>query len=345
VRRARSILTAIVALQLTACGGGGGSSPGPSATAVPTASSAAQIWFQPKPDNAGGTGLLAGGSTDFTSLFSGTASWPTTAAHTAVFGLYAGWVADIDTPTLTAVVNFLTAQHIPIELEAPALQATATCGDNVEGYVPYGQSLATFTNGYLQRLQSLGADVRYVKVDEPYFFGSIALSSPNSCAWPVAQVAQDVAQYVKLVHATYPNVEVGDVEPVITTGYGTDPVTALTGWHAAFATAMGSPFPFYIADMDFGNPTWATLAVQMQTAMRARGEKFGIIFIGDPTDTSDAMWSAKTIARAQAFTSTSGSAPDFVFFQSWDTYPEYCLPETDPTTFTGVVKAYITTPA
>jgi hypothetical protein len=330
------------ALLLANCGGGGGgSSPSPSATAAPATSTTAKIWIQPKPLAVGQTGLLAGGSSDFTSLFSGTAGWSETVAHTAVFGFYAGWIADIDTPTLTTIVNFLTAQHIPIELEAPSLQATATCGNNVEGYVPYGQSITTFTNSYLQRLKALGADVRYIKIDEPYFFGSIAASSPASCAWQVAQVAQDVASYVQLVHATYPNAEVGDVEPVITTGYGTDPVTALTGWHDAFKTAMGSAFPFFIADMDFGNPTWASLAVTMQNTMRARGEQFGIIFIGDPTDTSDAIWSGKTVTRFQTFTSTSGSAPDFVFFQSWDPYPQYCLPETDPTTFTGVVKAYI----
>jgi hypothetical protein len=344
MRAARTAATALGLLLLANCGGGGsssGSSPTLSPTLAPATSSPAQIWIQPKPDNAGGSGLLAGGSTDFDSLFSGTTSWSTTAAHTAVFGLYAGWVADIDTPTLTNIVNFLNAQHIPIELEAPSLQATASCGTNVEGYVPYGLSITTFTNSYLQRLQALGANVAYIKVDEPFFFGSIAASSPNSCAWPVTQVAQEVAQYVQLVHETYPKAEVGDVEPVITTGYGTDPVTAISSWHDAFTTAMGAPFPFYIADMDFSNTGWATLAVQMQQKMRSRGEQFGIIFIGDPTDTSDAMWSSKTLARAQTFASTSGAAPDFVFFQSWDTYPTYCLPESDPTTFTGVVKAYI----
>ncbi len=343
-----SVVTVVGALLLTNCGGGGGSSPVSGATASPTltpSSSSAQIWVQPKPEVAGQTGLLAGGSGDFSALFSGTTNWPSTAAHTSVFGLYAGWVADIDTATLTTVVDFLNAQHIPIELEAPALQATATCGTNVEGYVPYGQSITSFTNGYLQRLSALGANVRYVKVDEPFFYGSIALSSPNSCALPVAQLAHDVASYVTLVHATYPNAAVGDVEPVITAGYGTDPVTAISAWHDAFATAMGSPFPFFIADMDFSNDAWAPLAVKMQAAMRGRGERFGIIFIGDPTDTSDAAWAKKTLARAQTFASTSGSAPDFVFFQSWDPYPQYCLPEGDPTTFTGVVAAYLRSPA
>jgi hypothetical protein len=54
---------------------------------------------------------------------------------------------------------------------------------------------------------------------------------------------------------------------------------------------------------------------------------FGIIFIGGPTDTSNATWSAKALGRAQTVRSTTGSAPDFVFFQSWDSYPQQCLPE------------------
>ncbi len=27
--------------------------------------------------------------------------------------------------------------------------------------------------------------------------------------------------------------------------------------------------------------------------------------------------------------------------QSWEVHPEYCLPETDPTTFTGLIDVYL----
>lgn len=345
MNRARCTLAVLGSLLLANCSGVGvpsGASVGPSSAPVAKTARAADIWLQPKPYAVGATGLLAGGSSDFTSLFSSTTDWPSTAAHTNVFGFYAGWISTIDAATLTTVVDFLSARHIPIEIEAPSLQATATCGSGVEGYAPYGQSLIDFTNAYLGRLKSLGADVGYIKVDEPLFFGSnIPASEPGSCRWPVSQVAQYVAQFVRLVHATYPNAQVGDVEPLIAAGYSTDSETAISGWHDAFATAMGTPFPFFVADMDFGNPAWASLAVQMQQTIRARGERFGIIFIGDPTDTSDAVWASKTLARSQTFAITTGSAPDFVFFQSWDPHPQYTLPETVPTTFTGVVKAYL----
>ncbi len=322
------------ALSFAGCGGG--------ATIAPSTTSAqAAIWVHPRPYLPGGAGVPAGGSTDFLSVFSGTSAWPESAAHTSVFGFYAGWSASIDTATLASVVAFLNTQHMSVELEAPSLQATASCGNGVEGYVPYGgQSLHDFTILYLQRLRAAGADVRYVKVDEPYFFGSVS-PDPRACRWPISQVAQDVAQFAALVHTIYPNADVGDVEPIIEVPYSPDVVTAMSSWQDAYKAAAGAAFPFFVADMDYGDPAWPLVAVKVQNAIHARGERFGIIYIGDLTDTSDAQWAGKAVERFQTFASTSGSAPDFVLFQSWEPYPQYCLPESDPTTLMGVVKAYI----
>jgi hypothetical protein len=69
--------------------------------------------------------------------------------------------------------------------------------------------------------------------------------------------------------------------------------------------------------------------------------KFGIIYIGDMNDTSDAEWSGKAIDRFEDYQGVNGGQPDYVLFQSWQPYPHFCLPETDATTFTGVLDAYI----
>ena len=79
----------------------------------------------------------------------------------------------------------------------------------------------------------------------------------------------------------------------------------------------------------------------LEVATKQSGTKFGIIYIGDPADTSDAEWSGKAVARFQIYQGQNGGQPDYVFFQSWETHPQYCLPESDPTTFTGVIDAYI----
>jgi Tol biopolymer transport system component len=299
----------------------------------------AAIWFHPQPTgNSGPFGPI--GSTDYLSLFTATAPWPRAMGRTHVMGFYAGWIAAASDQVLQPVVAFLNAHDMSIELEAPALQATATCGSGVEGYVPYGQSLHDFTVAYLQRLQALGANLQFIKVDEPYYFGSV-VNDPRSCHFSVSEVASAVAAYTQLVRTVYPNAAVGDVEPIIAGGYGSDVVTALGQWHDAYQTIAGAPFPFFFADIDFSNSAWPTIVKSLEDSTRQCGIAFGIIYIGDPTDLSDQEWAAKVVARFETYEGVIGGRPSYALFQSWEPHPLFCLPETDPTTFTGVIDAYI----
>jgi hypothetical protein len=304
-------------------------------------SSSAAIWFHPKPAELDWPmASPVGGSTDFLSLFQDGAPWPRALAQTQAIGLYAGWIVDIGPQVLGSVVAFLNAHNLAIEVEAPAMQALATCGSGVEGYVPYGQTVHDFTLAYLLLLKQAGAQKIFIKVDEPYFFGNV-VNDPRSCHFSPQQIATEVGQYVQLVKTVYPDAEVGDVEPIVDGGYAPDVVTALGAWHATYQKITGAPFPFFFADLDFSNPAWPSLAKDMENQAHQSGMKFGIIYIGDMNDTSDAQWSAKAVARFEAYQGANGGNPDYVLFQSWEPYPQLCLPETDATTFTGVLDAYI----
>jgi hypothetical protein len=334
------VVLASAAIALSCCTGCGAGNTSPSSAAASFQSSAT-IWFHPLPSSSQWPNpAVVGGSSDYLALFQANTSWPRALAHTQAFGIYAGWILEASDQQLQGVVAFLNAHNIVIELEAPALQALSTCGTGVEGYVPYGQSVQTLTLAYLQRLQSLGAQVSFIKVDEPYFFGNV-VNDPRSCHFSVEQIASEVGEYVQLVHEVYPNAAVGDVEPVIGSAYTPDVVTALGQWHATYQSVTGAPFPFFIADNDFSDPTWPSLAKNVEVETNQNGIKFGIIYIGDPTDTSDAEWTGKAVARFKIYQGESGGQPDYVLFQSWEPYPQFCLPETDPTTFTGVLDAYL----
>jgi hypothetical protein len=312
-----------------------GASCGSQGTAAAPIQSSAAIWFHPLPG-----GSPAGGSVDFPALFQANAPWPLAMAHTQVFGMYAGWITTASDQELESVVAFLNAHNMGIELEAPAMQAQASCGSGVEGYMPYGQSLNEFTLAYLQRLQALDAHVLFIKVDEPYYFGSV-VNDPRSCHFSVTEVASQVGQYAQLVKTVYPNAAVGDVEPIIASAYAPDVVTAMGQWHETYQAVTGEPFPFYIADIDFSNPAWPTLVKQIENQTRQSGMHFGIIYIGDMTDISDAEWTSKAVMRFETYEGENGGRPDYALFQSWEPHPQFCLPETDPYTFTGVLDAYV----
>jgi hypothetical protein len=276
------------------------------------------------------------------------AAWPHALAHTSVFGMYGGWVSagnaqainQASDAELQQIVSFLNAHHMGIELEAPALQALATCGAGVEGYVPYGQTVQSVTLAYLNRLKALNAPVQFVKADEPFFYGTVS-NEAQVCHFTVTQDAQEIQTFAQLVRSVYPDAEVGDVEPIITQLYTPDAVTAIGQWHDTYSALTGAPFPFFIADMDFSNPGWPALAKSMESATHGRGIQFGIIYSGDPQDESDAVWTGKAVARFQAYEGANGGRPDYALFQSWNQHPWRCLPETDPTTFTGVLDAYL----
>ena len=335
---------AIAAASLTGCTSASQSAAPPSPvppTPIPITSSAA-IWIHPLPDASEFPGLPPsfGGSDDVDAMLTDSSAWPHVAARTSVIGLYASWITAVSPATLTQVAAFLNSHNMSVEIEAPAMQATATCGSGVEGYAPYGSSLHDFTLAYLQRLQVLGVNVRYIKVDEPFFFGAI-VPDPRSCHWPIAKVAQQVSQFAALAKTVYPNVMVGDVEPIIAKVYGSDVVSAMTQWHDTYAKANGAAFPFFFADIDFSNSAWPTLVKALEKAIHGRGIQFGIIYIGDYGDTSDLEWAQKTIHRYQTYQGVAGGDPDFVLFQSWLPHPRHCLPETDQITLTGVVKTYV----
>lgn len=337
----------LVLLALAACGSLATSGSSANGFGVPVAAQAS-IWFHPLPAISPYPGGPPGtpGSTDFDTLFTG-GTWPQATARTSVIGLYAGWVSSgisgagnqASDQELQSIVTFLNAHNMTLELEAPALQATATCGAGVEGYVPYGQTVHDLTVAYLQRLKAAGAPVGFVKVDEAYFYGTVS-NEAQVCHFTVTQIAQALQSYTQLVQTIYPNAQVGDVEPVVN-AYTTDPVTAIGQWHDAYKALTGAAFPFFIADMDFSNAAWPTLAKSMEVATHGRGMHYGIIYSGDPADVSDVQWIGKTVARFQAYQGTGGGRPDYVLFQSWNQHPWRALPETDPTTFTGALDAYV----
>jgi hypothetical protein len=326
---------------MVSCGSRGTPSVPLSVADVPISSTAA-IWFHPLPPAKDWPGEPGGrGSTDFLDLFQPNAPWQDVSAHTRVLGLYAGWITAVSDQMLQQVVGYIKAHGMGIEIEAPALQATPTCGSGVEGYVPWGQSLHDFTLAYLHRLNALGAPVPYIKVDEPYFFGSV-VNDPHSCHWPVTTVAADVGAYAQLVKSVYPNVAIGDVEPIIASAYKPNVVTAIDLWHDTYRRLTGAPFPFFFADIDFSNPAWPSIVRAIEATTRERGMKFGIIYVGDWQDNSDAEWAAKVVARFEIYQGAAGGRPDYVLFQSWQPHPIYCLPSNDPATFTGAMEIYIT---
>lgn len=300
------------------------------ATALsPNLSTRPLIYFGPLPHSAG--------SLDFMNLFREDAPWTETARRVQVFMLYGGWVAhfpweplEATDEELSAIIADLNRRGIAIGFEAGPLVATDECGRGIEGFFGPEEGIRI-----VKKLKELGADVKFVQLDEPYYFGHI-YSGPNACQWPVEKIAREVQNYIRAIKGYYPDAIIGDNEALLSDVVPEDMVE----WMDTFESVTGSPLPFLHLDLDYSRADWPQAAKQIEDAARARGVEFGIFYFGDPGDASDAQWVGKAFERARVYELIAGGRPDHVVFQSWHDRPDYVLPETDPETFTGLIDLY-----
>jgi hypothetical protein len=150
-------------------------------------------------------------------------------------------------------------------------------------------------------------------------------------------MAANAAVNIRALLAQFPNVIIGDIEPF--------PVSVpnwLTQYQAgieAFGKALGLPLAFFDADVEWDTPSYLTDLTSVRKMVGSEGIPFGIIYSGNPYDTSDAPWIQSATQHMLAVELNLGS-PDLVIFQSWQPYPKKLLPETDSDSFTSLIDTY-----
>ena len=238
---------------------------------------------------------------------------------------------------LRAVIRGLADRHIALGLETNVLQATSTCKP--------GAGKAAPITAEVERLKRLGADLRYLAMNEP-LMGGHGVTGPGDCHASIGAVAEDVAATLKPLLAIYPDLQIGDVEPV----GRVDPARHLAdmqdwpgqigAWMAAYRAAMGRPLAFMHADTVWERD-WRGDLQQLAQVSRTAGVPFGVLYRGDLSEMSDAALAANTARYAGQVEDGLGLRPDHAVFQTWWNWPRHDLPDTDLTTMTGMVRDYL----
>jgi hypothetical protein len=310
----------------------------PTATPVPTPADLTArplIWFAPLPPMPTDAGRPFIGSEDFMDLFEPDADWDAAADRTHVFKLYGEWVAYHATPLeLEAAIAEIARRGMVLAVEMGPLDPPAECGNGVESFagIDEGQLISN-------RIRDAGGTLQVIALDEPYYFAHV-YAGEQACSWTVEQVADAVAGFTAAMREEWPNVIVGDIEPM------PQPVApdGLAAWLDAYASAAGEPFAFLHLDVDWSRAEWPTLGLAVEAAGAEREVPIGIIYNGGAA-TSDEQWLSITGRRITAYETDAGARPDHVIFQSWMDKPDFALPETDDRAFTAFINRYLDDPA
>ena len=299
---------------------------------TPTIAVAGQpsIWFCPLSQLTGP--MLYTGSPEYVSLFADDAPWKNATRHVTVFKIYRDWLADATDAELKNQFAFLKRHHIALALEYGVLTSPHG-GWPGEGF--RGETLPAM----VRRIQREGGELKYLGMDEPL---SHSVFKGNG-APPLARTVADAVTNIKAVLREFPNIEFGDVEPLMdVSGQGMTQRDEIAGYHAGieeFKAALGKPLAFFDADVDWNSRTTTDDLVALRQMLKTEQVPFGIIYDGDNQNLSDSSW--LTTARYHiALAEAAVGAPDIVLFQSWCPYPKKLLPETDMDAFTSLINFY-----
>ena len=295
------------------------------------------IWFDPRDSymmNSAGV-WVPFAMADIMAVFAPNSPWPNARSHTQVMDFDVTLIQFGSDSDLQTTLAYLKANNIAFALDAEPLVGTGQCGQGVEGFGAGPQQAMALA----QRVQSLGGTIAYMDMDEPFYYGHYYTQS-GACQYSVATVAQQAAATMQAVKAVFPNVQVGDAEPLDGIA-SSDP-----GWLSAyqqfitdFQADAGFPLTFFHDDATWAVPLNRNIP-PLQALLAKNHIPFGMYFEGADNPVSDAGWMEAAEEHIQAYNYTGNAQPAQVLIDTWDPYPTYALPETSPTAMSYLVDFY-----
>ena len=248
-------------------------------------------------------------------------------------GLELYYEVDGDGPPLLLIAG-LASRHIALALEGPGLSGSYRCSKP-------GRPGELWMVRLADRLRKLGGRLDYFVMDSPFVSGHVAAPG-HDCPGSIAEIAADAAATAAGMRRLFPDVRIGEIELVgsVVGGAATAYWSELDAWHAAFHAASGQPIAFLHADIDWGRD-WREQIVEVARRTRAAGMPFGVLYDGSPAALSDQAQAAATWRNIESVEAVLGGPPDHAVFQSWFDFPHHVLPETEPSSMTGVMRDYL----
>ncbi len=273
---------------------------------------------------------------DYMNLFRPDAPWKKAASGLAVFKFGTRFVLQSDDAQLKTVIDDLKRRHIAFAVELGMLESNGpgSCGFGVEGY-----GNANTVESVAKRVKALGGQIDYVAMDEPVWFGHIVdklqKTTGHGCQYSVPEVADRVAPKIALLRRYFPDIKIGDIEPVSArVPGGPQSIQDILSFEDLLRKKTGSAPVFVHADVAWATPGWQPLMVTLGEGVRAKGMRFGVICDGDPTAGDNEAWVDQALQRCRAVEANPRTRPDDLLAQTWEPLPTKMLPETDAGTLT-----------
>jgi len=243
---------------------------------------------------------------------------------------------------LRLAIADIQRRHIAFAVGTGLLIRSARCRAKTEAYVDQAA-----LEGLLGKLQRNGANVQYLTMDEPFYYGHQD-SSPTACHESAQELAEALKQSVAIVRSYFPNAQIGTDEVLTKERAWVD---ELISWVDIYERITGEKLAYMHVDLSWKPEVMQNL-LPLANALRQRHVALGIDydaaargderwFNADSIMDSDIGWVKNAVSHYTKVESGLGIHPDHAVLTTWVHYPSRMLPENEPGTFTNLVLQYI----
>ena len=334
-------------------------------TGLPSAAVGSELWFFPG-DHPSIRSRHQYPPNDYMNLFSEETPWQGAPSDVAVFVATEASILHAPERDLRTILRFLNSRHIDLAMTVDFY----TLVSSPDECVSLSKRFSAAANRVRQaaaRVKELGGKIRYADMDEPFYFTAISTGKGSlagtgtaafGCRYPVAQVASGVAQAVVALKAVFPDIEIGDSEPIVDWdpenrfGVSTEAyLSALKDWISSYRSATGEPLRFLHADISWTpvphhkRSNWRDVLRAVADHLARIQVKLGIYYNGERLSSLAAdpnkAWAEAAVKRFMQVEAELGITPAHAIISAWGKYPARILPESDAGTLSWVLDKYI----
>ena len=254
--------------------------------------------------------------------------------------LAAAGVAQIPDELLRNAFIKLKQKGVPFAIESLAQSWVhePECGHGVESYYdpPGARKVA-------EKIKAAGGELAYIAMDEPLFYGHY-YDGPNACHSSIENVAERAAAIMREYKKVFPQVVIGDIEPIPAIAAQAGWQSEYQSWRTAFAQATGQPLAFLHLDISWAKADWPAKLQDTVAFCRNGKLPFGIIYNGnvhgDPS-ASNEKWLNSAVQNFQQVENRMGIVPEQVIFHSWAKFPVHSISDSNGLGEDYLVRQYV----
>jgi hypothetical protein len=292
---------------------------------------ATDIWMWGTPQLVNKGGGWADVRADAGDMWKPDAPWKTVAGAVKVIQFPPPNLQSSRDEDLKQALSDIKRRKLDLAIEASLLVRDSQCRSNTEAYSDPGA-----TEQLLLKIQRNGGDLKYLIMDEPFFFGH-QYSGPTACHESAEALAKKIAEMTVVARRIFPHLAVGTVDVVDQSRQWVDDLLA---WADTYKRVTGEPLAFFHTDVSWSEPAIKNL-VPLEKGLRERHIPFGVIYNADAETVSDQMFLDSARRHISEIEVALGIHPDSAIFQSWVKWPTRMLPETQRGTYTNLVFQYL----